>query len=315
MMELEKPLELLDRSGCLIQEGWARQQIWHYDRRLVAHPATLLKEWDRYLVVDKDGRWMVLACASRIGGHMVYSITYADIENKAVYSEKARTSASGSNLDDDINYSSNTMRSAFIRRGDTTNIMLSATSFSVPGPENGIDARFILSCIPQEQTFVSAAALNKSRKSFLLNEIKACVPVTGIFRCGGITNLIGNEDKAMAICDYGRGRFITKPMAKALFCGTVDNSHVGLCLVESSASAIIVDGLVHTLEDVRITGEDGGFRFESKDLKAYMAKTVTEGVSSSFQHFGKLKGSVRLEDGRVLNLDAMPGIVLQVLEK
>ena len=54
--EYTEPTELLGTSGILLARGWARHNVFHYDRSRVRHPKRR-KEWDFYQI--SDGRLMV----------------------------------------------------------------------------------------------------------------------------------------------------------------------------------------------------------------------------------------------------------------
>ena len=55
-IEITEPTELLDEKGNLLVAGWARHNLFTYDRKYV-HPRNRLKEWDFYQI--SNGEWMV----------------------------------------------------------------------------------------------------------------------------------------------------------------------------------------------------------------------------------------------------------------
>lgn len=54
--EYTEPTELLSPRGVVLPRGWARHNVFHYDRTRVKHPARR-KEWDYYQI--SNGRFMV----------------------------------------------------------------------------------------------------------------------------------------------------------------------------------------------------------------------------------------------------------------
>ena len=52
--EVTKEQPLLDGAGKIAEPGWARQQVWQYDREKIQSPAFRIKEWDYYLVMNED---------------------------------------------------------------------------------------------------------------------------------------------------------------------------------------------------------------------------------------------------------------------
>ena len=52
--EVTKEQPLLDENGKIMEPGWARRQVWQYDRKSIQSPAFRIKEWDYYLVMNDD---------------------------------------------------------------------------------------------------------------------------------------------------------------------------------------------------------------------------------------------------------------------
>lgn len=320
-MEIEKRQDLLNAEGCLIQEGWARCPNWNYDRSLVAMPNMMHKEWDRFLIIDRSGKWMVLVSTSQISAKAIYSISYADLSSKTLLKERKKIRASDKiklglslNQDEEINFACEEMRTAFIRRGKDHNIMFSAPYFDIPNFGKGIDARFELMHNPDQEIFAKAVALSKSRKSFLLNEIETCIPVKGVLRRGDTTVSIPEKDGVMAIYDWGRGRFSTKPMTKALFCGMSGGSSVGICISSPDTCALTVDGKTHVFAGLKIRSSKDGFRVESKGSKVdFVMQPILEDSDSQLLNlFGRIEGNAVLDDGTKLDLNGMVGMVWQI---
>ena len=52
--EVTKEQPLLDGTGRITEPGWARRQVWTYDRSMIRSSALRIKEWDYYLVMNED---------------------------------------------------------------------------------------------------------------------------------------------------------------------------------------------------------------------------------------------------------------------
>jgi hypothetical protein len=52
--EVTKRQPLLDESGGLREPGWSRSLVQQYDRRAIKAPKWRVKEWDYYLVLNRD---------------------------------------------------------------------------------------------------------------------------------------------------------------------------------------------------------------------------------------------------------------------
>ena len=314
--EIENPQELLDINGCIIQEGWARRPLFHYDRKFISVPVIKTKEWERFIISDDGAKWLVIATVNHIGARMGYSITYVDFEQRSVSSvrhkhranEKNRLSQS-SHVDDENNFSCPEMRTAFIRRGNTRNIVLCAPKFDVKKAEKGIDARFILNQDQYAQSYVTSEALTKNRKNFLLDEIYTLIPVSGIFRRGNEIETI-LPDKVHATIDWGRGRFSTKPMFKALF----SNGRVALSMINRNCCAVSIDGKIYMIKDISTKLTRNGFTANSADGRLNL--TLKDGIplqtSSALQIFGCIQGSVTLENEKPIDVSNMPGVTWRI---
>ena len=311
-IEIERPQELLDCNGCIIQDGWARRPVWHFDRKLVCHPLVNIKEWDRYLITDDAGKWLIITIANQIGKKAVHSITYVDFESRSVFNLKKKHGAGEKSIlpqstttDYESGFSCSEMRTAFIRRGDVSNIMLCAPYFDIQGFGKGITARFILDHNPDVETYVTAHALSRSRKSFLLNGVSTCIPVHGILRRGDQTDEIV-QSNVHAAFDWGRGKFTTKPMFKAIF----NSGTFGLCMTDTSSCALFADGRIHIVDDVSIEFSEKGFSVRSKDgrLEISLENGICRQDSSALQVFGSIQGTASFGKGREVRFDNVPGV-------
>ena len=310
--ETDTPQELLDPLGNVISEGWARHPVWHLDSNHVSLPHVLIKNWDRFIISDDSGRWMVVSSAGRIGTRAIYSIVYVDLERRQVFDcirkKKAVSSfrlPQSSDVDYEINYSCPDMRTTFIRRNDVRNILLCVPDLDIPGLGKGLDARFILNRNPDNETYVSASSLGRSGKSFLLNEISTSIPVHGILRRGNLTEELISSD-VHAIFDMGRGRFSTQPMFKAVF----NRGTAGLSMIDENSCALFADGKLSVITGIETEHTEDGFSSRSMDgrLKVNLKNGIRRQNSNIAQLFGSICGKASLDNGTKLDLDGMTGV-------
>ena len=66
--EYDKPARLLDEDGTLLAAGWARKNVFEYDRKLVRHPLRR-KEWDFYQISDGDHMAQISFANISLGGY------------------------------------------------------------------------------------------------------------------------------------------------------------------------------------------------------------------------------------------------------
>ena len=77
--EVTKEQPLLDGSGRIAEPGWARRQVWTYDRSMIKASALRIKEWDYYLVMNEDyGAAFTLSDNGYIGLQSVSLLNFKD---------------------------------------------------------------------------------------------------------------------------------------------------------------------------------------------------------------------------------------------
>ena len=52
--EITRSQNLLDKNGNVAEPGWSRKQFQRYRRKDIKAPASRIKEWDYYLILNKD---------------------------------------------------------------------------------------------------------------------------------------------------------------------------------------------------------------------------------------------------------------------
>ena len=83
--EVTREQPLLDESGRIAEPGWARRQIWKYDREKIRASAFRIRERDRYVVMgDEFGAVFTLADNGYFG---LQSVSLADFRDKRDHTE------------------------------------------------------------------------------------------------------------------------------------------------------------------------------------------------------------------------------------
>ena len=52
--EITEYQNLLDKNGNVAEPGWSRKQFQRYRKKDIKAPAVRIKEWDYYLILNKD---------------------------------------------------------------------------------------------------------------------------------------------------------------------------------------------------------------------------------------------------------------------
>lgn len=86
--EVKEDVDLLDKNGEIKEPGWARKQVFKYDRNKIKANSIFIKEWDYYMVVSKDcALALTISDAGYAGMGSVDFFTFGDkpnVHSKAV---------------------------------------------------------------------------------------------------------------------------------------------------------------------------------------------------------------------------------------
>ena len=87
--EVTRIQKLLDRNGHIGEPGWARKPVWQYCRWDVKAPPLKIKEWDYYMVLNKD--FGVAVTFSDLGYMGMACLTFLDFVNCKEHTETVIT--------------------------------------------------------------------------------------------------------------------------------------------------------------------------------------------------------------------------------
>ena len=119
--EITENGNLLDKSGQLVQKGWARQPLLKYNRENIGSSWWRTKEWDYYAVInDSYGITFTLTDLGLMG---LFNITWIDFENKEYHLTedlklitRGKTGLPRSSTTDDVSYQGKKMSLEFLRK-------------------------------------------------------------------------------------------------------------------------------------------------------------------------------------------------------
>ena len=79
-IEIMEERELLDSSGRITKEGWARRPLWRYDRSRIKAPWWRIKEWDYYSILSHDRKFGITLTLSDLGYAGLCAVCFLDFE-------------------------------------------------------------------------------------------------------------------------------------------------------------------------------------------------------------------------------------------
>lgn len=341
--EVTTKQELLDTSGIIVEEGWARRPLWHYRREKIHAGALRIKEWDYYAIMSHEQQFCLCATFSDLGFAGLFAIAYIDLKTPAVCQTDAikllplgKLGLPNHSGDYNVAWKSPKMRIAFGRREERRRLLFSAPDLLLPDGRRGIDVDLTLVQPPQLESLNIATSWKENRRAFYLNEKINCLPANGIVRLGNDTVML-HPHESFGVLDWGRGRWTYKNRWYwASASGRLDDHTFGLNLgygfsdrSPASENAIIYDNRIHKLEEVQFHIPEAGYlhpwKITSSDRRCELEFTpVVDRTANmnlllvkSIQHqvFGHFSGKVVLDDGTILEIESFPGFAEDVYNR
>jgi len=343
--EILKKMDLLNKEGRLICEGWARHPFWVYDRGAIKAGKWRIKEWDYYAITSLKNEWTITVTVSDLGYAAMFAIAFIDLKRKSFVQSDAIKFFSNGKIGlspDSVNSSYLTwfnedLRISFIKKGEKRHLLFSSPSLVLPDGRVGIDVIAELTQPKEMETMNIATSWKENRKAFYLNEKVNCMNVVGTVRFGNDLQVFEKDD-VWATLDWGRGRWTYKNQWYWASCsGLLDGVRFGLNLgygfsdrSSATENVIFYDGVIHKLEDVDFNIPKTGFvkepwHFTSNNgrLDLLFDPIVNRSSNTDFkiiksvqnQVFGKYSGKIILDDGKELTLSNFPGFAEDVYNK
>ena len=321
--EVTKEQPLLGENGMITEPGWARQQVWQYDRKCIQSPAFRIKERDCYLVMNEDhAAAFTLSDNGYIG---IQSVSLLNFKEKWEHTEtiltpfpmgKMKMPASASK--GDIIYRDKRMRLEF--RVDAGRRMISCDF------REFYQGKPFYCEITLEQPDMDTMAIAtpwSGKKAFYYNQKINCMPAEGYMSFDDITYWF-SPDKDYGTLDWGRGVWTYDNIwywgsGNGTVGGKPFGFNIGYGFGDTSAATeniLFYDGKGHKLDDIefyipeddymkpwRFSSSDGRFEMEFEpvlDREAGMSAFLVS--SEQHQVFGKISGRAILDDGRFIEL-------------
>ena len=321
--EVTKEQPLLGEDGKITEPGWARRQVWQYDRKSIQSPAFRIKEWDYYLVMNED--YAAAFTLSDDGYIGLQSVSLLNFKERWEHTETILTpfpmgkmkmplsSSSG-----DVIYRDKRMRLEF--RVDSGRRMISCDfkDFYEGKPfycEITLDQ-------PDMDTMTIATPWS-GKKAFYYNQKINCMPAEGYMSFDNVTYWF-SPDKDYGTLDWGRGVW---PYNNTWYWGSGNGTvggkpfgfNIGYGFGDTSAATeniLFYGGKGHKLDDVmfhipeddymkpwKFSSSDGRFEMEFEPVLD-RAASMSALLVSSDQHqvFGKMSGKVILDDRKFIEL-------------
>ncbi len=329
--EYTEPTPLLNPDGTLNAKGWARHNVFLYDRKLVKRERLIsLKEWDYYTVCDGKKQLLISFANVGIGGFM--GLRLLDLHTGEVTADGFSIFVGGK-------------RCLPLGRADCVGrfkAKLGKTEFDFNTKETertvyfkmlhkgkNLECNLTMDIMPGLETITTVLPFKGDNTKFFMTKKQTCMPVSGVFRFGDYTYEF-NKDTAFCALDWGK---VNTPRSLVWYWGSGasylegedgkkhlfgfeitwaigDESH-------ATETCVFYDGKVHKIgavdvekfpkdrfmEEWKFISEDGRFNLTMKptydnqsDLNLKIARM------NCHQIYGIWNGDVTLDDGTKLEI-------------
>lgn len=315
---------LLKKDGSIKEPGWSTNPLQQYDRDQIKASKLRIKEWDYYLVTNE--RFAVAFTISDNSYVGLYSVSFIDFTKPMEHTETilssfpmGRIKLPQTSLSGITKVQNERIFMEFIVGPGKRIIHCNFSNFD--GTKD-FRCNIVLEEPPMD-SMVIATPFKKKPTAFYYNRKVNCMHASGTIRYGKQQYRL-DPSKDFGMLDWGRGVWTYNNTwywgtGSGIVNGKSFGFNVGYGFGDTSAATenmLFYDGVCHKLDDVTFhipstgyedewtfTSSDG--RFETTfqpiiDRKAKINKKII--MSDQHQTFGRMNGTVILDDGTKLHL-------------
>lgn len=332
---------LLNEKGNLVEAGYSRMMLKEYDRKKIKAGKIKIKEWDYYLIYNKEyAVALTFDDNSYMGLNSVSIIDLINGKEKTVSPMKfftwGKRNLPSSSLKGDIVYKDKVNEVIFKFVPEGRKLIFKLKKYH---EGKDFECNFLLIEEPKESMVIHTPF--EKEKHFYYNQKIVGFVVEGYFKVGDYQYDFSKED-TRAILDWGRGVWTRDNVWYwGAGAGVVDGHEVGFNIgygfgdtSAASENAIFYDGKLHKLEDVTFnipqdengkylylnkwtfTSSDGRFEMDFEPIINRASLTDVKIImSDQNQIFGRFTGTMVLDDGTKIELKDFIGFAERVHNK
>ncbi|MBR0461229.1 MAG: DUF2804 domain-containing protein [Erysipelotrichaceae bacterium] len=332
---------LLDEKGHLIETGYTKSLILDYDRKAIKANGLRIKEWDYYLIANRDfAVALTIADNSYMG---LDSISLLDFDKKWEHTSSpmsvltlGKIGLPSSSKEGSIRHGNKNYEISFENKGAKRILNFHMDDFLDGKPIRG---EIELDC-PETDSMVIVTPFKDKPKAFYYNQKINCMPAGGMVSFDGRDYIFDKKDSS-AVLDWGRGVWT---YSNTWYWGSLSSKvkgvpfgfNIGYGFGDTSAASenmLFYDHKAHKLSQVTFnipmkdgredylspwtfTSDDGRFEMDFKPILD-RASLTDVGIICSDQHqvFGLFTGTAVLDDGTKLKIKDLLGFAEKVRNK
>ncbi|MBE5735349.1 MAG: DUF2804 domain-containing protein [Clostridiales bacterium] len=331
---------LLDNKGHLCEAGYSTTLIKEYDRSAIKANKLRIKEWDYYLIYNKDyAIALTIDDNSYMGLNSISLIDFNKPEETTKsymsFMTKGKVGLPPTSKIGDVKVTKKNHNLQFINNGKTRQLKVWVKNFK---DNYDLNIDITLDNEPKD-SMVIATPFNK-KTAFYYNQKIVGFSATGKVELGDTYIEFGDDTRA--ILDWGRAVWTYKnTWYWGAGCGVIDGHEVGFNIgygfgdtTSASENMVFYDGIAHKLDQVTFNipkdkkGKDdymSDWTFTSNDKRFEMTfhpiinrhsdANVLVIRSNQNQVFGEFTGNIILDDGKEIKLNKFLGFAEKVQNK
>ncbi len=208
--EYTQPTPLLNPDGTLNAKGWARHNVFEYDRNKVRKGLISRKEWDFYTITDGRMQLLISFANINIGGYVGAKLT--DLETGEIIADAVSYFAGGNKV---VPPSKGDAPNRFNGKiGKTTfdfNTMETARTlyFSKLHKGKKVECDITMDILPDMENITTVLPFDEDNTRYFMTTKQTCMPTEGYFRFGDYEYTF-SKDTAFCAMDWGRVNTIHK---------------------------------------------------------------------------------------------------------
>ncbi len=341
--EITKQVRLLKDDGTLTEEGFARKDLFIYERERIKASKLRIKEWDYYMILNPEKEYALCLTFSDLGFAGLFAVAFADYRmGKAAQSDALKfltlhKTGLGPSPDDDykVDYKGK-FSFSFSKQGEERHIVVKAPAFTLPDGTVGLDADVTFLERKDSDRIAIATSWKENRKAFYLNQKSiAMTAVKGSIKRGTSYDDIVS-DRATLILDWGRGRWTRENtwFWSAASGYDKNGTSIGFNLgygfsdrTPASENAFFLGGVMHKIGKLTFEYTDLMKEWHIKDDEGRLDLIMTPVVprvsrtdmkliiSDQKQIFGIFNGFIITDDGSKKEITNLMGFAEEVYNK
>lgn len=347
--EITAPMPLLDSSGRITEEGWARHPHWRYDRDAIRASRLRIKEWDYYYILSDDLKRGITFTFSDLGYAGLIAMCWLDFEKGrawqvdtiapltlgSLFSGRRGEAAPGPD-EGFLFFADSKLSLEFDFSSGVRKIRFRSPVPDIGEGGRGLAGEFVLDQPKGTESMNIATSWERNRRRFYYNRKINCMPAVGKVMVGS-REYDFLPESSFAGLDWGRGAwtYVNRWFWSSAG-GIADGRSFGFNLgygfsdrSPASENIVFADGIGHKLGEVvfdfnpddymapwKFSDDEGRLELDFRPVvDRYGAFNLLAVKSVQHQVFGRFSGRIILDDGSEVKLQDFLGFAEDVYNR